>query len=90
MITIKINNYSVDFFKDNRESPIYQIHKEELGKTFDDNNFSLWINQLLSKNWIDKETLYEFIKIIQKEAPENKINQEETFHIIEGKFKETE
>lgn len=87
MITIKVNNNSVDFFKDKRESPIYQIRKEELGLTLDGSDFSLWINQLLSKKWIDKETLYEFVKIVQKEAPENRIDWEETFQIIEEKFR---
>lgn len=87
MITIKINNHSVDFFKDNRQSSIYQIRKEELGKTLEDSNFSLWINQLLTKNWMDKETLYEFIKIIQKEVPQNNINWESTFQIIESKYR---
>lgn len=90
MITIKVNNHSVDFFEENRESPIWQIPKNDLGRTLNDGNFSSWINQLLSKKWVDKETLYEFIKIIQKEAPENKIDWEETFQIIEGKFKEIE
>lgn len=41
MITIKVNNDSVDFFKDNRESPIYQIPKNNLGTTLNDGNFSL-------------------------------------------------
>lgn len=87
MITIKINNHSVDFFKDNRQSSIYQIRKEELGKTLEDSNFSLWINQLLSKNWADKETLHELVQIIEKEVPNNNIDWEETFDFIEEKFK---
>lgn len=87
MITIKINNHSVDFFKDNRQSSIYQIRKEELGKTLEDSNFSLWINQLLSKNWADKETLHELAQIIEKEVPNNNIDWEETFDFIEEKFK---
>lgn len=78
------------FLKDGRSTPIYQIPKNDLGTTLNDGNFSSWINQLLSKNWIDKETLYEFIKIIQKEAPENRVDWEETFQIIEEKFREIE
>lgn len=90
MITIKVNKHSIDFFKDDKESTIYQIPRTDLGKTLNGSNFSLWINQLLSKNWAGKATLYELAKIIQKEVPENKIDWKETFHIIEEKFRETE
>ncbi|UUV22620.1 hypothetical protein [Paenimyroides aestuarii] len=87
MITIEVNDDSVDFLKDGRSTPIYQIPKNDLGTTLNDGVFSLWINQLLSKNWADKETLYEFVKIVQKEVPENRIDWEEVFQIIESKFK---
>lgn len=36
---------------------------------------------------MNKETLHEFIKIIQKELPTNNINWESTFQIIESKYK---
>lgn len=87
MITIKVNKYSVDFFKDNRESPIYYIPKKDLGLTLNGGDSSLWVTQLLTKKWADKETLYEFTKIIQEEVPKNNIDWKKTFHIIEGKFK---
>lgn len=88
MITIKVNNHSVDFFKNAGNNPIYQIPKNDLGTTLNGGNSSLWINQLLTKNWMNKETLYEFIKIIQKEVPQNNINWEATFQIIESKYRE--
>lgn len=87
MITIKVNKHSIDFFKDDKESTIYQIPIKDLGLTLNDGDFSSWINQLLTKKWADKETLYEFIKIIQDEILINNIDWEKTFHLIEGKFK---
>lgn len=86
MIKLKITNNSVDFFKDGKSTPIYQIPKVNLAETLNNGNSSLWINQLLSKSWIEEQALYEFSEIIQKEFPNNNIDWKSTYSIINGKF----
>lgn len=90
MITIEVNNGVLEMFKDNRESSIYHIRKEWLNHTLSGSATSLWIHQLLSKKWIEKEILYELATIIQTEFPKNEINWFETFSLVERKFLQEE
>jgi hypothetical protein len=45
-----------------------------------------WVLQILNKTWLDdKSILYQLAQIIQQECPENKIDWESTFFIVEKK-----
>lgn len=81
MIRIRKEGTDVHLFKDNREVPIYSIRKEELPLIIQKNDckISLWINQLLSKTWIEENALYELAVLIQKEYPDNSIDWRNTF-----------
>src|SRR5688572_24687122 len=61
------------------------IFKTELGNAYDDGR-SQWIVQLLTKREATKEIAYALASEIQRLAPSNRINWEETFYAIEAKF----
>jgi len=88
MIEIKIEGKIVNLYKDDRESPIYQIRKAELPLTITENGYlcSEWISHLMTKTWIEESALYELARIIQNEFPENNINWEETFFPVEKRL----
>ena len=85
MIQINFEENIVNFYKDDRESPIYQIRKDELPLTISENGHknSEWISHLMTKTWMEENTLYELAVLIQNEFPENEINWQETFFPVE-------
>lgn len=85
MIQIKIEKDLVNFYDDNKDSPIYTIKKAELPITRTENGrkYSEWITHLMGKTWIDERDLYRLAVLIQKEFPENNIDWSETFFPVE-------
>tara|TARA_A100000171_G_C2026922_1_gene93878 strand:+ start:70 stop:510 length:441 start_codon:yes stop_codon:yes gene_type:complete len=85
MIIIDIEKDYIELFLEDRGNSIYSIPKPELAHTRDDNGnqISEWIDHLMSKTWMDDETLYALAKIIQSEHPDNGIDWVETFFPIE-------
>ena len=85
MLKIILNENSVDIHKTNDQSFNYSIRKDELPCIIVKNkiNISLWIDQLMDKTWIEKNTLYELASLISKECPTHKINWVSTFFPVE-------
>lgn len=85
MIKIKIKEHVIDLYKNDYDSPIYSIRKDELFHTRkeDGHIISDWIDHLMSKTWMEYNTLYELAVLIQKEFPENKIDWSVTFFPLE-------
>ena len=85
MIQIKIEKDLVNFYVDDKDSPIYTIRKAELPVTRTENGrkYSEWIARLMGKTWIEERDLYKLAVLIQKEFPENNIDWSETFFPVE-------
>jgi len=85
MIQIKVEGNVVNLYKDDRDSPIYSIRKPELPLTRKENGdeISEWIDHLMSKTWIEENTLYELATLINKEFPKNGIDWAATFFPVE-------
>lgn len=85
MIQIEVQKNIVNFYKDDRESSIYSIRKDELPLAIDNGKYKVseWVYHLMSKTWIEGNTLYELAVLIQNEFPDNKINWVETFFPVE-------
>jgi len=82
-IEIKENN--VNIYNNNRTELIYSIPKDTLADViyYDDYYISDWINQLIGKTWVNTPTLYELAKLIQQEFPNNNIDWDVTYKMIE-------
>ena len=85
MIEIRIEDDIVNIYKDDKNSPIYYIRVEDLKlvRNDDGNIISNWIDQLIYKNWIEEDTLYELARIIQNKFPKNDIDWIATFFPFE-------
>ncbi len=85
MLEIRIEKKIVNIYRDDEESPIYQIRVSHLGQTRieDDTTISEWIDHLMSKTWMDNGTLYSLAVIIQEKVPENQIDWSSTFFPVE-------
>ena len=85
MIEIKIEEHVIDLYKDDYDSPIYSIRKDELFhiRKEDGHIISDWIDHSMSKTWMEHNTLYELAVLIQEEFPENKIDWSVTFFPLE-------
>ena len=81
-IHIEVKEDSVYFITTDNQEIIYDISKQHLPRT-DEDNISEWIMQLRHKTWIKTEILYQIASIIKKEFPKNTINWNETFFIVE-------
>lgn len=90
---IKETTSGIELFTNNPKEPIYTIQKANLAEVIVEVNgkiISDWINHLLSKTWIECHILYEVAQIIVREFPENKIDWESTFFIVEKHFHDVE
>ncbi len=87
MIEVKIEDNYLNLYRDEEESPIYFIAISDLSRIriAHNNKISHWIEQLLSKTWINEENLYQIAAITQKQFPENDIDWIATFFPIEKK-----
>ncbi|PCI01169.1 MAG: hypothetical protein COB81_07620 [Flavobacteriaceae bacterium] len=85
MIIIKIETHQINLYKDDSDSPIYSIRKDDLWHTRiqGEHIISDWIPHLMLKTWIEKHILYKLATVIQKEFPDNKIDWSVTFFQVE-------
>jgi hypothetical protein len=83
---IEIENNIVDIYNNNSENPIYSFPKDALADAIysNGNYISDWINQLIGQSWIDTPTLYELAKLIQQEFPNNNIDWDITYKMIDN------
>jgi hypothetical protein len=83
---IEINHNIVDIYNNNIDEPIYSIQKETLADAIysDGYNISEWINQLIGKTWVNAAILYELAKLIQQEFPNNNIDWDITYKMIDN------
>lgn len=69
----------------NNSCTIFKIHRDKLNKTvlIHDVLYSKWINKLKDKNWCTKEILYQLATIIKDTLPENRVDWDLQFYMIE-------
>lgn len=85
MILLKETNTNIDLYLDDREDPIYSISKDRLLEV-NGENVSDWILQLLDKTWIDYDVLYKVAQTIVRLNPDNSIDWQKTFFMVEKKY----
>ena len=85
MISIRIENSIVNFYKGGYYSPVYSIGYDELPMilNLDGDNISEWVHQLMDITWISSDDLYRLAKMIQSKFPANDINWMATFIMVE-------
>lgn len=87
MIQVILEKDFVNFYNNDKSSPIYSIEKDLLPETRYENGkkISEWVAQITAATWIDGEVPYKLAQIIQKSFPNNDINWHETFFPVEKK-----
>ncbi|RMA67707.1 hypothetical protein [Ulvibacter antarcticus] len=85
MIDIKVEGKIVNLYRDEEESPIYQIRISQLDHSRTENGkiISEWIDHLMSKTWMEDGTLYKLASLINELNPRNKIDWSESFFPVE-------
>ena len=83
---IEIEDNIVDIYNSNSEEPIYSFPKDTLADVIYSDGFyiSEWINQLISRTWIDATILYKLAKLIKQEFPNNNIDWDVTYKMIDN------
>lgn len=83
---IEIEDNIVDIYNSNSEEPIYSFPKDALSDVIYSDGYyiSKWINQLIGSTWIDATILYKLAKLIQQEFPNNNIDWDITYKMIDN------
>lgn len=85
---IKETDLEIEIIEENSSEVFYSIPKAYLEESIDEDGCKIsdWINQLLIKTGIEKTILYEVAQIIVREFPENEIDWQATFFMVEKYF----
>ncbi len=83
---IEIEDNIVYIFNSNSDEPIYSFPKDTLADVIYSDGFyiSEWINHLIGRTWIDTTILYKLTKLIQQEFPNNNIDWDITYKMIDN------
>jgi hypothetical protein len=83
---IEIEDNIVDIYNSNSEEPIYSFPKDALADVIYSDGYyiSEWINQLIGRTWIDATILYKLAKLIKQEFPNNNIDWDITYKMIDN------
>ena len=83
---IEIKDNIVDIYNSNSDEQIYSFPKDTLADVIYSDGFyiSEWINQLIGRTWIDADILYELAKLIKQEFPNNNIDWDVTYKMIDN------
>lgn len=83
---IEIEDNIVDIYNINSDEPIYSFPKDALADVIYSDGYYIsdWINQLIGKFWVNKPILYELAKLIQQEFPNNNIDWDITYKMIDN------
>jgi hypothetical protein len=83
---IEIVDNTVDIHNINSEDPIYSFPKDTLADVIYSDGYCIseWINQLIGYTWIDAAILCKLAKLIKKEFPNNNIDWDVTYKMIDN------
>ncbi|WP_187261730.1 hypothetical protein [Pontibacter beigongshangensis] len=83
-ITLTIEEKYISF-RDADDNIIYDIRKCDLGESYNypEGQISFWIYELVAKKWATKPMLIQLFEIMKLEAPDSKMDWEETREFIE-------
>jgi hypothetical protein len=83
---IQIKDNIVDIYNNNSDEPIYSFPKDTLADVIYSDGYYIfeWINQLIGRTWIDTTILYKLTKLIKLEFPNNNIDWDVTYKMIDN------
>ncbi len=83
---IEIEDNIVDIYNSNSDEPIYSFPKDTLADVIYSDGYCIseWINQFIGRTWIDATILYKLSKLIQQEFPNNNIDWDVTYKMIDN------
>lgn len=81
---IEIQDNIVDIYNLNSDEPIYSFPKDTLAAAIYSDGYyvSEWISHLICSTWINETILYKLAKLIQQEFPNNNIDWDITYKMI--------
>ena len=83
---IEIKDNIVDIYNSNCEEPIYSFPKDTLADVIYSDGYCIseWIKHLIGYTCIDATILYKLAKLIKQEFPNNNIDWDITYKMIDN------